>query len=67
MPMISNKENTWTIVLGCLLMMILFTPVHAQKFYSDDPLVKEPPPFPVNDPGVRTLSDVIEFFSNTID
>ena len=43
----------------------LAVPLWGQKFYPDDPLQKEPPPFPVSDPGVRALSEVMDFFSNT--
>lgn len=40
--------------------------VQAQKFYPDDPLKAEPPPFPVYAPQARALSDVLELAGNTL-
>ena len=40
-------------------------PIWGQKFYPDDPLEAEPPPMATPDPGVRGLSNLLEFFSNT--
>ncbi len=46
-------------------MGMLATPIWGQKFYPDDPLEAEPPPMATPDPGVRGLSDLLEFFTNT--
>lgn len=35
------------------------------KFYPDDPIWKEPPPFPAFSPERRELSGILEYFSNT--
>ena len=37
----------------------------AQKFYPDDPLLREPPPLPATDPGRRNLSILLEAVSAT--
>jgi len=36
--------------------------LHAEKFYLDDPLLKEPPPANVNDVRVRKLGHAYDFF-----
>ena len=51
--------------LGLILISVMATTIWGQKFYPDDPLEAEPPPMATPDPGVRGLSDVLEFFSNT--
>ena len=56
-----SQGITW----GLILVGMLATPIWAQKFYPDDPLEAEPPPLATPDPGVRGLSDLLEFFSNT--
>ena len=38
----------------------------AQKFYPDDPLSAEPPPFPVINPEPRALSELLELINNTV-
>ena len=37
----------------------------AQRFFPDDPLLREPPPHPVNGAGVRELNVYVELFRNT--
>ena len=56
-----SQGITW----GLILVGMLATPIWAQKFYPDDPLEAEPPPMATPDPGVRGLSHLLEFFSNT--
>ncbi len=51
--------------LGLILIGIMATPIWGQKFYPDDPLEAEPPPLATPDPGVRGLSEVLEFFTST--
>ena len=36
----------------------------AGKFYPDDPLLKEPPPLPVEDASFRKLNDYVDLFQN---
>ncbi len=38
----------------------------AQKFYPDDPLTAEPPPYTTYDPQTRALSEILELVSNTL-
>ena len=59
--------RTWLTKLAVFLVFLIWGPsAKAQKFYPDDPLEKEPPPWPVIEPGYRALSPVLEFFSNTL-
>lgn len=59
--------RTWLTKLAVFLVFLIWGPsAKAQKFYPDDPLKKEPPPWPVIEPGYRALSPVLEFFSNTL-
>ncbi len=51
--------------LGLILISVMATTLWGQKFYPDDPLEAEPPPMATPDPGVRGLSSLLEFFSNT--
>lgn len=37
----------------------------GQKFYSDDPIAKEPPPLPLEKADKRKLNDFYDFFLNT--
>src|SRR5437899_85293 len=41
-------------------------PVLAQKFYPDDPLLREPPPMPVAKPLNRPINEYFDFFQNTL-
>jgi hypothetical protein len=64
------RKGTHHLTLGALApvalsALTLALPVHAQKFYPDDPLTKEPPPVATIAPEGRELSEVLEFFSNT--
>ena len=47
------------------LALAFAAPAAAQKFYPDDPLLREPPPLPAPDPGPRTFSVLIEAASAT--
>jgi hypothetical protein len=38
----------------------------APKFYPDDPLIKEPPPYPTNAPEARALSEILELVGATL-
>jgi len=48
------------VAVGCLWV----TPAGAQKFYPDDPILKEPPPLDTIDPQMVVLSGTMEFFTN---
>jgi hypothetical protein len=55
-------------VLGFLVLALglVPTPTAAQKFYPDDPLLREPVPLPAPDPGPRNLSVLLEAVSGTL-
>lgn len=61
-----SSIRSFLIVAIGLLVLSPASPSSAQKFYPDDPLVEEPPPFPTLDPETRALSDVLEFFTHTM-
>ena len=61
----TSRRTSQAAALGLILIGMMSTPIWAQKFYPDDPLAVEPPPMATPDPGVRGLSDLLEFFSNT--
>ncbi len=52
-------------VLPVLMMSLLTGPAFAQKFYPDDPLLKEPTLWPTLDPKPRALSSILEAFNHT--
>jgi hypothetical protein len=55
-------------ILRFIILLCLFGPIlPAQKFYPDDPLVKEPTPRKVKDPRLRKLSDYYDLFENIFD
>jgi hypothetical protein len=62
-------RKTWRRRL-CLIVILLSFPasrvVQAQKFYPDDPLKAEPPPYPTYEPQARALSEVLELAGNTL-
>ena len=61
----TGRRTNQAAVLGLILINVMAAPIWGQKFYPDDPLEAEPPPLATPDPGVRGLSDLLEFFSNT--
>jgi hypothetical protein len=44
--------------------LLAHSPAAAQKFYPDDPLMKEPPPFQTDAANYRELSELYELFGN---
>src|SRR5688572_1985135 len=54
----------------CLIVGLLALPaslvLEAQKFYPDDPLKAEPPPYPTYAPQARALSEILELAGNTL-
>jgi len=54
---IGKRMGFW---LGCTALAV--APLPAQKFYPDDPLWTEPPPFPATDPQPRSLNEIWERF-----
>jgi hypothetical protein len=52
---------------GSLVLSLLLSasPLWAKKFYSDDPLLREPRPLPVDDVTVLRLSQYYDFFHHT--
>ena len=53
-------------VLLVVAAVLAAPPALAQKFYPDDPLTAEPPPYPTFDPQARALSGILELVSNTV-
>jgi len=51
-------------MLWPLILALAGVPLWAQKFFPDDPLEKEPPPFPVEDANLRQLSVVLEILGS---
>jgi hypothetical protein len=52
-------------ILACAIALLAAWPASAQKFYPDDPLMKEPPPLPVGKLKKRGINDYFDFFQNT--
>jgi hypothetical protein len=53
-------------ILGLLsLALALGAPAAGQKFYPDDPLLREPKPVPVVKPLSRPINEYYDFFQNT--
>ena len=49
------------------LLTVPASPVaQAPKFYPDDPLTREPPPYPTSAPEARALSEILELVNNTM-
>ncbi len=61
----TGRRTSQAAALGLILMGTMVTTLWGQKFYPDDPLEAEPPPMATPDPGVRDLSELLEFFTNT--
>lgn len=53
------------LLIAALLGLSAAVPCAAQKFYSDDPIEKEPAPVRVEKARFRKLSDYYDFFLNT--
>lgn len=60
-----RKTNRWPVVFWAAALCLLAVSAPAQKFYPDDPLVKEPPPLPVQHANFRALSELMEFAANS--
>lgn len=45
-----------------LLILSIAAVLHGQRFYPDDPLLVEPPPFDAGNPARRKLSDWYDLF-----
>jgi len=63
-PNRSRKFSRLSIAL-LFLSLLAPAPLHAQKFYPDDPLQAVPPPRSVQSALSRKLSEYYDFFSNT--
>ena len=59
-----RKAVDAAVSVGVLLALLLPVAADARKFYDDDPLVKEPPPMPLEDARFRKLNDYYDLFSN---
>ena len=49
-----------------LAALILAAPAWAQKFYPDDPLLKEPAPRQAGAVAASSISDIYDLFRNTL-
>jgi len=49
-----------------LALVLCAAPAFAQRFYPDDPLMREPAPLPTPDPNPRNLSALLEAVSESI-
>ena len=58
----SRFVHRWSVLV--LAIVSLLVPLEAQKFYPDDPLEKEPPPWPTVAPERRGLSSILETVGN---
>lgn len=54
------------ILLRILLTLLAGAPAHAQRFYPDDPLLKEPPPLRVEDANRRRVNDMYDLFQKLL-
>ena len=62
----SRSLSTASLVFVLPAVVLLFPlGAHAQKFYPDDPLTKEPPPFQTENVNYRALSEIYEIATNT--
>src|SRR5262245_1017499 len=52
--------------LAAVLLLFGSSPLEAKKFYSDDPLLKEPKPLHVDDVTFLRLSQYFDFFHHTL-
>src|SRR5262245_63873169 len=54
----------------CVIVGLLTVPAslaaQAPRFYPDDPLTREPPPYPTYAPEARALSEILELVGNTV-
>jgi hypothetical protein len=53
------------ICAGAALALCLPAVVPAQKFFPDDPLLREPPPLPVKTARSRNINEYFDYFQNT--
>jgi hypothetical protein len=53
-----------TLIAAVVMSLSPMQPAAAQKFYPDDPIWKEPPPRDTVEPQRRTLSGLLEYFTN---
>jgi hypothetical protein len=49
-----------------LLLALSDVSLFAQKFFPDDPIEKDPPPFAIEDANLRELSPILETLSNAL-
>src|SRR4051812_23871177 len=52
-------------VRKCFLAFACAAALQAQKFYPDDPILREPKPLPVAKPLHRGINEFYDFFLNT--
>jgi hypothetical protein len=65
---LSHRGFTIRTLRAWLAAAVLLCPAvtSAQKFFPDDPLLREPPPLPAPDPTPRNLSVLLEAWSGTV-
>ncbi len=65
MAQLSSGLNSKAVSALLILLVGSPFPLHARKFYDDDPMAKEPPPLNVQQPLARKLSDYYDLFHHT--
>ncbi len=63
--MVQVQQHILRLVLLLPLCAVAQRPDAGQKFYPDDPLLREPPPINVGKPVSREINDYYDFFQNT--
>jgi len=62
--MTMSKMRVLAVAAAVAVAMVWSLPAHAQKFYPDDPIWKEPPPEDTIDPQHVMISGLLEYFTN---
>jgi hypothetical protein len=62
----SEVRSGPTIARALAAALLLAASTHAQRFYPDDPVWKEPPPRDVGDIKPQKLNPLVDFYKNTV-
>jgi hypothetical protein len=62
-----NERRLWQLGLMVgLLTISAVSSAQSLRFYPDDPITREPPPYPTHAPEARALSEILELVGNTL-